>query len=181
MSVCLYLWRAKLEAVTILAFVYIPLNLATSIFGMNLQQLNQNGQNLWVFVTTGVIALFITGVSWLCVEVITSYKGWPRKGSTEDSRRNGRLVFRLALLVWLVKNGHATWMWHSGAWLCILSNDKLGEFHARAHVDLTGQFALTDVRPPSEKACNYVYRSVHSTKLWLNFDLSTIERRGELP
>ena len=140
---------------------------------MNLQQLNQSGQNLWVFLVTGVIALLVTGVSWLCVEVISSYKGWPREGSTGDSRRDRGLAFRLALLVWLVKNGHTTWMWRSGAWLCILSNNKLGKFRAIANLDI-------DARPlpfwveKREEACNYVHKSIQSEKLWVNFRLSTV-------
>ena len=132
---------------------------------MNLQQLNHSGQNLWVFVLTGVVALLVTGMAWLCVEVITNYKGWPRERSTEDSRRNNRLVFRLALLVWLVKNGYTTWMWRSGACLCILSNDKLGKF--RGHDPQTDNSLL-------EEACDYVYRSIQSEELWRNFDLDTV-------
>ena len=144
---------------------------------MNLQQLNQSGQNLWIFVLTGVTALLVTGLSWLCVEAITNYKGWPKEGSTDDSRRNESLAFRLALLVWLVKNGHTTWMWRSGAWLCILSNDKLGKFVATAFVYLqdlsTGFFPPPDF-PPPEKACDYVYRNIQSEELWRNFDLDTV-------
>ena len=138
---------------------------------MNIQQLNQSGQNIWVFIVTGVLALLITGVSWFCVEVITSYKEWPRKGITGDSRRNKSLAFRLALLVWLVKNGHTTWMWLSGAWLCILSNDKLGKFRVRSWV---GNELL-----PKDKACDYVYRSIQSEDIWPNFDLErTISEYG---
>lgn len=147
---------------------------------MNLQQLNQSGQNLWVFIVTGVIALLVTGVSWLCVEVITSYKGWTKPGSTNDARPSRSIVFRLALLVWLVKNGHTTWMWQSGAWLCILSNDKLGKFRAESKMGLDGteldQWNIISHRP--EKACAYVYRSIQSEKLWGNFDLSTTRVYG---
>lgn len=143
---------------------------------MNLQQLNQNGQNLWVFIVTGVIALFITGVSWFCVEVITSYKGWINPRSRYDSRRYTKLVSRLALLVWLVVNGHTTWMWRSGAWLCILSNDMLGKFHARAWEDVSTQRISLYTEEWSDSACNYVFRSIQSEKLWVNFDLSTVRR-----
>ena len=139
---------------------------------MNLQQLNQSGQNLWVFIVTGVIALLVTGVSWLCVEVITSYKGLPEKGSTDDSRRNESFTFRVALLVWLVKNGHTAWMWHSGAWLCILSNEKLGKFSAMARQGSNGEILIIDAR--REKACDYVHSSIQSEKFWENFNLSTI-------
>ena len=138
---------------------------------MNLQQLNKSGQNLWVFIVTGVVALLVTGVAWFCVELITSYKGLPQYGSTADSRRNQSIVFRLALLVWLVKNGHTTWMWQSGAWLCILSNDKLGNFCARATPRL---YPVAEGLP--EKACDYVFRSIQSKDkdMWRNFDLRRI-------
>ena len=139
---------------------------------MNLQQLNQSGQNIWVFIVTGVLALSITGMSWLCVEVITSYKGLPKKGSTDDSRCSEGLAFRLALLVWLVKKGHTTWMWRSGAWLCILSNDKLGKFRVEARPDHTE--ALARRRP--EKACYYVYRGIPSKTPWRHFDLDAVTR-----
>ena len=142
---------------------------------MNLQQLNRSGQSLWVFIVTGVIALLVTGVSWLCVEVITSYKGLPKKGRTDDSRRNNSFTFRVALFVWLVKNGHTAWMWHSGAWLCILSNSRLGRFHARAMCGLNGEF-ISPSDQKLENACDYVYRSIQSERFRLNFDLSTVWR-----
>ena len=125
---------------------------------MNFQQLNQSGQNIWVFIVTGALALLITGVSWLSVEVITSYKGWTDLGKTDDSCRNESLPFRLALLLWLVKNGHWKWMYRSGAWLCILSNDKLGKFRVRRNLS-------------GENACNYVYRSIlDREEAWFNLN-----------
>ena len=103
--------------VTILAFVYIPLNLATSIFGMNIEQLNGNGQHLSVFITTAVITLAVTGGSWFFIEQINSYRKWRRRPS--DILYNGKtqfaLVVRLALLVYLVSNGYTQWMLKSGA------------------------------------------------------------------
>ena len=161
--------------VTILAFVYIPLNLATSIFGMNIQQLNRTGQDLWIFIVTGAVALLITGVSWFCVEVLTSYKSWAKIGSTDNSRRNQALVFRLALLLWLVRNGYTTWMRRSGAWWCILSNDKFGHFRARTWYYLdTNPFITDKAMDPPEKACDYVYRSIQSGNHLQDFDLRTI-------
>ena len=142
---------------------------------MNIQQLNHSGQNLWVFIVTSVIALLVTGVSWLCVEVITSYKGWPRNGSTDESRRNRVLAFRLALLVWLVKNGHTTWMWRSGAWLCILSNDKLGKFRASAELD-PNAVPIPPHDQKLEETCSYVHRNIQSENLWGNFELRTVRR-----
>ena len=147
---------------------------------MNLQQLNQSGQNLWVFIVTGVIALLVTGVSWICVEVITSYKGFPQ--SEDVSRRKFSLTNRLAMLLWLFKEGHKSWMWHSGAWFCILSNDKLGKFLARARIRPGYQSyrSRTQVAyDPPEKACNYVYRSL-SEGFRANFDMATVLSQREL-
>lgn len=115
-------------AVTILAFVYVPLNLATSIFGMNIQELNQNGQQFWVFMTTAVTVLIITTGSWFFLEQVNNYKTWTRGIlDGEPKRRSGAkytLAARVAMLVWLVLNGHKSWMQTSGAWWRILVNDR---------------------------------------------------------
>ena len=63
-------------AVTVLAFVYVPLNLATSIFGMNLSELNGSGKKLWVFLATAVIAVQIAGTSWFLLEEGNIYRHW---------------------------------------------------------------------------------------------------------
>ena len=49
-------------AVTILAFVFVPATLAASIFGMNVQQINDTGGNIWHFVVT---ALCLTSAAFL--------------------------------------------------------------------------------------------------------------------
>ena len=102
----------------------MPLNLATSIFGMNIQQLNGSGQQIWVFFTTAVAALLVTGGSWLFSNILATHKAmlWykeraaAKKALNEElkSREYG-LPLRIAMLVWLVRNGHTLWMWKSGA------------------------------------------------------------------
>ncbi|KAL8915123.1 MAG: hypothetical protein Q9172_006952 [Xanthocarpia lactea] len=66
----------RVKIFTILAFVYIPLNLATSVFGMNLQQLNGSGQSLVDFVLTALLALIITGGTWYVIEIVNVYRKW---------------------------------------------------------------------------------------------------------
>lgn len=110
----------------------MPLNLATSIFGMNIEQLNGNGQQIWVFFTTAVAALLVTGGSWLCTNRLTTHKAviWYRERAAakkalheeRESREYG-LLFRLAMLVWLVRNGHTLWMLKSGAGAAVLTNN----------------------------------------------------------
>ena len=118
--------------VTILAFVYVPLNLATSIFGMNVQQLNQNGQNIWVFFVTAFVALLITGGSWFLSHTVYKAMSWYKKLAArsaakdkEEKQREYDFPLRVAMLTWLVRNGHTVWMWTTGAWLAILINSKV--------------------------------------------------------
>lgn len=117
--------------VTILAFVYVPLNLATSIFGMNIKQLNHSGQSLWVFFVTAVVALLVTGGSWACSKSGYKAMAWykeraavSRAYAKKGEKQEYGLLLRMAMLVWLVRNGHTAWMWKSGAWLAIPMNSK---------------------------------------------------------
>ena len=104
-------------SVTILDFVYIPLNLATSFFGMNLEQLNGSGQHLRVFIITAVILLAVTGGSWFVIEQTNSYLKWQKRSLNEtyDGQTPFALAVRLALLLWLVSKGHTYRMFTSGA------------------------------------------------------------------
>ena len=114
------------------------MNLATSIFGMNIQQLNQNGQNLWVFLITAITTLLITGGLWSGISYINNSEGieWYKEREREREeastaardqqpllRKRGRrhsFITRLTLIVWLVRNGHTLWMWKSGALSALL-------------------------------------------------------------
>ena len=39
-------------------------------------------------------------------------------------KKDYSLPVRIAMLVWLVRNGHTAWMFKSGAWVAILMNSK---------------------------------------------------------
>lgn len=160
--------------VTILAFIYVPLNLATSIFGMNIQQLNKSGQNLWVFFVTAVVALLVTGGSWLWSKSIYKamlwYKQQPASNSTNKRivRQEYGLLLRMAMLVWLVRNGHKAWMWKSGAWLAILIGSKVpgkGECHG------AGQAACDYVSKYSQRSesVRYTPFRVVGSSTWITW------------
>lgn len=117
----------KKFSVTLLAFIYVPLNLATSIFGMNLQQLNHNGQNVWVFVGTACVALIVTGLTWLFIEIRATLITWqesrmPFASFTPREEKGYPLMTRLAMLAFLVRHGYVIWTWKTNAWLGILTN-----------------------------------------------------------
>ncbi|KAL8680929.1 MAG: hypothetical protein Q9186_002889 [Xanthomendoza sp. 1 TL-2023] len=99
----------RVKVFTSLAFVYVPLNLVTSIYGMNLQQLIQTGRSVQAFVITPLIALVITAGAWLtsrsCARVPTF-----------------NIAQRLSMILWLVLNRHGRWMMTTGAWWRILLN-----------------------------------------------------------
>ena len=109
------------------------MNLATSIFGMNFQQLNQSGQNIWVFVLTSFLAVILTGAIWAIVVIRRSYKEWKGQYFMYDKRdpqlhysTGYDLVTRIVLTTYLIGNKHWRWTWKTNAWLCVLTNDRLG-------------------------------------------------------
>ncbi|KAL8919488.1 MAG: hypothetical protein Q9208_006773 [Pyrenodesmia sp. 3 TL-2023] len=121
----------RVKTLTILAFVYVPLNLATSIYGMNLQQLNGSGQTVTDFVVTALLALIITGGTWYVAEVVNVYRTWYRK-RREDGRLRMKdqpfplprysLAERIFMITWLLRDHRGRWMWRSGAFSKILFN-----------------------------------------------------------
>ena len=116
---------------TVLAFVYVPLNLATSIFGMNIQQLNRNGQPVWIFILTTILAVTLTFFLWWLVEQRVGYVRWQKQVSAAGKRdepwpekmTDHNFVTRVAILVWLFRNGQNGWTWYCGTWLRILKNE----------------------------------------------------------
>jgi Mg2+ and Co2+ transporter CorA len=51
--------------VTVLTFVFIPMNLAFSIYGMNVQEINSTGHRIWTFVVTAIGLLIASGLMWV--------------------------------------------------------------------------------------------------------------------
>ncbi|KAL8851794.1 MAG: hypothetical protein Q9221_003308 [Calogaya cf. arnoldii] len=123
----------RVKTITILAFIYVPLTLTTSIYGMNLQQLNGSGQTVWVFVVTAVIALLITAGTWYVSETANSYRGWHRRRAEYWDRvminlnvkqPDFNVAERAAMIVWLLNNQYFLWMRSTGAWWKIVLNSS---------------------------------------------------------
>ena len=107
---------------------------------MNLSELNGSGKKLWVFLTTAIVALLVTGASWFLIEEVNNYLGWQRKNW--GTRTQFTIGARIGMLALLWEYRHRTWMWRSGAWWRILTDntDKL-----------TNQAGATNL-----SACEYV-------------------------
>ena len=120
----------RVKIITILAFFYVPLNLATSIFGMNLQQLNGSGTSIGAFLGTVGGFLFVTGVSWLFIERIQNARimfGRLKGDRTSVLPRNSNVAFlRFYMIWWLGRNGLFKWMTRTGAGWCLLINSSEG-------------------------------------------------------
>ena len=74
---------------------------------MNLQQLNQSGQNVWSFVVTAIISLLVTALVWLCLEfynVIVDYKRKEKEFESwsNDLRPRRSVAFRVAVHLKLI-------------------------------------------------------------------------------
>ncbi|KAI4104432.1 MAG: hypothetical protein L6R37_003251 [Teloschistes peruensis] len=116
-------------AVTTLAFIFIPTSLASSIFGMNVQEINSTGKPIWTFVLTGILLTSAAVVSWFLSFLIQ-----------ESSRRNEeRSHFsrkrRLDRAWWLCKN-HRRWLqMPRGTLLGVLTNNRFGIDGALGQVD----------------------------------------------
>lgn len=75
---------------------------------MNLQQLNQNGQNFWSFVVTAIVALLITGFVWYSLElynVVREHKDRLKKLSQRPEKPELRIGVRVAILLGLIREG----------------------------------------------------------------------------
>ena len=154
------------SAVTVLAFVYVPLNLATSIFGMNLNELNGSGKRMWVFLCTAIIALLTTGALWYVLEEVNNYLRWQKETRYEDVKNDFTLGQRIGMLVWLHQYGHTGWMWESGAWWRLLMNSGSraltpSEVEGLSACEIVSEYRLHDYRTrtalnhPFEPGCKY--------------------------
>ena len=93
---------------------------------MNIEQLNGNGQHVWVFVLTAVVALTITGGSWYVIEQMNSYRKWQRRSTEQqyDGDTQFSLVVRFAMIALLLSKGHTRWMFQSGAWWRLITDHR---------------------------------------------------------
>ena len=92
---------------------------------MNIEQLNGNGQHLWVFITTAVVTLAVTGGSWWAIEQINSYRRWRRRRYEDqyDGNTSFTVAVRLALIAELMfTRPTKCWTFKSGAWWRIMVN-----------------------------------------------------------
>lgn len=100
---------------------------------MNIQQLNRNGQPVWIFILTTILAVTLTFFLWWLVEQRVGYVRWQKQVSVAGKRdepwpekmTDHNFVTRVAILVWLFRNGRNRWTWYCGTWLRVLKNEPV--------------------------------------------------------
>ena len=145
----------RVKVFTVLAFLYVPLNLATSIFGMNVKQLNGTGVSIEAVLGTAVAALFLTVGSWLLFEARQSVRVWLRLLSDDDSMESHEdkthvFFVRLYMIWWLSRNGFFIWMIRTNAGWCLLTKSSTGYRGARSRPGLDHGF------PEDSRASEFV-------------------------
>ena len=76
---------------TVLAFIFIPVNLACSVFGMNIQELNGSGRSIWVIAVTAVALTIFALLGWWLTNLVL----WARRDWLSRKCEGISLVLRL--------------------------------------------------------------------------------------
>jgi CorA-like Mg2+ transporter protein len=117
------------SSVTILAFVFIPLSLATSFFGMNIQELNSTGQPIWIFLATSVGILLVALTIWAIFYQWTKFLHAPRSDGFYIRPELRQKISRLTgvkLFLRVISHGHVVWCWRSGILFALLTSGRKG-------------------------------------------------------
>jgi hypothetical protein len=135
--------------VTVLASIFIPFSISTSIFGMNIQELNKTGQNIGTFIITSASIFAVALTIWATLYQWSKFLHLPRQSEAEKARfisggggggggggtmfGNGSeaaqrigWAFRLRVLAKLLLHGHVLWCWRSGVLFSLWSGGELG-------------------------------------------------------
>ena len=144
-----------------LAFIYVPLNLATSAFGMNIQVLSGEGASLADFTYAATVIIIGTGACWFACVQYDGYHEWKTKIKTKRPMRQPSgycLAARLVMLVWLLLEGHVAWLWTSKAWIGLLTDNRFGEFRPYPN----------DANWPHDSACEHVTHYFQNPHRWVS-------------
>jgi hypothetical protein len=115
----------SVKRLTGLAFLFTPLSMATSIYGMNLDELNHTGPSVKVFLVTAGCLLGTTLIVW---RVIGSIENWWIARKLQRRRQGFQRCYKV---FWRCAcNGHFWWLIRSGIFLGLLSDHLFGDVTA---------------------------------------------------
>lgn len=90
----------RVKLLTILAFIFVPLSLSTSVFGMNIQQIDQSGPSWWVVIITAAVITAVALIGWVIVRRLANTydiwdEFWQEAADTDNVYYRGRKVAML--------------------------------------------------------------------------------------
>lgn len=126
----------SVSTVTILAFIFLPTSLTSSVFGMNVQEINNTGKSIWIFMVTAILltsaavtAWFLTGlarVKWHSRDNEPA----PFWAGAHRSRKR-----RFSHVMWLLSHPNAWIGMPQGTFLGVMTNGRLGLLGAAGTVE----------------------------------------------
>lgn len=143
-----------LIAVTVLAFFFIPSSLSSSIFGINIEELNATGPRIWVFIVTTCVVFAASAIVWGFSYQLHKLNALPRNRaqgprlgdycsheyrvdrectSPQGSRCDVRWKYRLRQFLRLIWQGHTIWAWKSGIAFSLLTSGRIGSIKSCSH------------------------------------------------
>lgn len=117
------------STVTILAFIFIPTSLASSIFGMNVQEINNTGKNIWSFLVTAIVLTSVAVAAWF-LSVLARAK-WQ---SRHDEAFGWHRRTRFSNAMWLLRSPIAWYCMPQGTFLGVVTNSRFGDHRANGAV-----------------------------------------------
>jgi len=115
------------STVTILAFIFIPTTLASSVFGMNVQEINNTGKDIWIFIVT---AMSLTGAAlaawFLSYFARAKWHGRDDEPAVSQGRTNLSRKERFSHARWLFSNSKYWKDMPQGTFLGVVTNGRLG-------------------------------------------------------
>ena len=150
---------------------------------MNLQQLNNQGQNIGTFLATALIALISTGLIWFLVDLHRTDIRLPKlklKGNTyegpsiPDREPGPSFMTRVGLLKFLFSKRYLKWIWNTNAWLCILTNDRFGRMYFSEQEPYIAQPEVTIFNQMT--VCDYVSAHASAGSNWFDHRLFFAQR-----
>jgi hypothetical protein len=114
----------SVKRLTQLAFVFIPLSYASSLFGMNINEMTGNGSSLWIFVVTSLALLISAMCFWGLSSTIQ--RRWARH---MEERHPGNISFKeyITILYASIRTGNFKWMIREGILLGLMTNNAFGD------------------------------------------------------
>ncbi len=125
----------SVSTVTILAFIFLPTSLTSSVFVMNVQEINNTGKSIWIFMVTAILLTSAAVTAWF-LSGLARAKWHSRdneltilRGRSDLSRKK-----RFSRAMWLLSNPNAWKEMPQGTFKGVVTNSRLGDRDADRNV-----------------------------------------------